>query len=120
MANGAIRLREFATNPRLNLLERIASWLSPKITDNGRVNIAEMGNAVVALTEARLPVRIDPDSTAAPSAVFLVWRPSNSFQKVIVEKKLQSTRLSHYSEKHLRDSILAIARVFRLRGTESL
>ncbi len=64
IARGTISRGEFATNPRLNLFQRITSWFSPKITDNGCVNIADMGDAVVALTETRLPVRFDPDTLA--------------------------------------------------------
>jgi beta,beta-carotene 9',10'-dioxygenase len=64
IAKGAISRGEFATNPSQTFLQRIASWFSPKITDNGCVNITEMGNAVVALTETRLPVRFDPGAMA--------------------------------------------------------
>lgn len=64
MAKGTISRGEFATNPSQTFLQRIASCFSPKITDNGCVNIAETGNAVVALTETRLPVRFDPDTLA--------------------------------------------------------
>ena len=64
IAKDTIVLGEFATNPRQTFFQRIASWFSPKITDNGCVNIAELGDAVVALTETRLPVRFDPGSLA--------------------------------------------------------
>ncbi len=63
-AQGTIARGEFATNPRQTFFQRIASWFSPKITDNGCVNTAGLGDAVVALTETRLPVRFDPGSLA--------------------------------------------------------
>ncbi len=64
IAKGTIALGEFATNPRETFFQRITSWFYPKVTDNGCVNIAEMGDTVVALTETRLPVRFDPDTLA--------------------------------------------------------
>jgi beta,beta-carotene 9',10'-dioxygenase len=64
MAAGRIRRAEFATDPCRTLFERVASWFSPKLTDNGCVNVVELAGAVVALTETRLPVRFDPDTLA--------------------------------------------------------
>src|SRR5262249_59955036 len=53
-----------ATDPCRSLFQRVAFWCSPKYTDNGCVNIARVADAVVALTETRLPVRFDPDTLA--------------------------------------------------------
>jgi beta,beta-carotene 9',10'-dioxygenase len=64
MAEGTISQREFATDPCRSLFQRVASWFFPKFTDNGSVNIAKLADAVVALTETRLPVRFDPDTLA--------------------------------------------------------
>jgi beta,beta-carotene 9',10'-dioxygenase len=64
MAAGTIRRAEFATDPCQTLFERVASWFSPKLTDNGCVNVVELAGAVVALPETRLPVRFDPDTLA--------------------------------------------------------
>jgi beta,beta-carotene 9',10'-dioxygenase len=64
MAKGTISQREFATDPCRSLFQRVASWFFPKFTDNGSVNIAKLADAVVALTETRLPVRFDPDTLA--------------------------------------------------------
>jgi beta,beta-carotene 9',10'-dioxygenase len=63
-AQGTISHREFATDPCRSLFQRVASWFSPRFTDNGCVNIAKFADAVVALTETRLPVRFDPDTLA--------------------------------------------------------
>jgi beta,beta-carotene 9',10'-dioxygenase len=64
MATGTIGRGEFATDPCRTLFQRVVSWFSPKITDNGAVNIAQWADAVVALTESRFPVRFDPDTLA--------------------------------------------------------
>jgi beta,beta-carotene 9',10'-dioxygenase len=60
MASGTISRGEFATDPCRTLFQRVASWFSPRITDNCCVNVARFADAVVALTETRLPVRFDP------------------------------------------------------------
>jgi beta,beta-carotene 9',10'-dioxygenase len=64
MAAGTIRRGEFATDPCRTLFERVASWFSPKLTDNGCVNVVQFPGAVVALGETRLPVRFDADTLA--------------------------------------------------------
>lgn len=64
MTHGTITRREFASDPCWNLFQRFVSWFSPKFTDNGCVNATELGAAVVALTETRLPVRFDPQTLA--------------------------------------------------------
>jgi carotenoid cleavage dioxygenase-like enzyme len=64
MAQGRISRGEFATDPCRSLFQRVASWFSLKVTDNSSVNIAQWGDAVLALTESRLAVRFDPDTLA--------------------------------------------------------
>lgn len=64
MATGKISRSEFATDPCRSLFQRVASWFSPKLTDNSCVNFAEYGGAVTALTETRLPVRFDAETLA--------------------------------------------------------
>ena len=64
MAKGGISRGEFATDPCRSLFQRVASWFSPKFTDNSSVNIAQWADTTVALTESRLAVRIDPDTLA--------------------------------------------------------
>jgi len=64
-ATGAISRREFATDPCRSIFQRVASLFVPEpFTDNGSVNIAQWHDAVVALTETRLPVRFDPTTLA--------------------------------------------------------
>jgi carotenoid cleavage dioxygenase-like enzyme len=64
MARGTISRGEFATDPCPTLFQRVASWFSPRIGDNGCVNVVQLADAVVALTETRLPVRFDPHTLA--------------------------------------------------------
>ena len=66
MAKGTISEREFATEPCRSLFQRIALWFSPKVGDNACVNIAQFADAVVALTETRLPVRFDARHASNP------------------------------------------------------
>jgi beta,beta-carotene 9',10'-dioxygenase len=63
-AKGALCRREFATDPCWNLFQRVFTWFSPKFTDNGCVNVAEWGEAAVALTEIRMPVAFDRETLA--------------------------------------------------------
>jgi beta,beta-carotene 9',10'-dioxygenase len=62
---GRIAHGEFATDPCRSLFKRIMSAFSRDLTDNGNVNVAELGDAFVALTEAPLPVMFDPRSLEA-------------------------------------------------------
>ncbi len=62
MAAGRIRRGEFATAPKRNLVERVAHWFSPKVTDNCNVSVNALGGHLVALTESCLPIRFDPDT----------------------------------------------------------
>lgn len=64
LAKGTISRSEFATDPCRSLFQRVVSWFSPQFTDNGCVNVARWHDAVVALTETRLPVRFDPQTLA--------------------------------------------------------
>ncbi len=63
--SGVISRREFATDPCRTLFQRVTSWFFPEpFTDNGSVNVAQWHDAIVALTETRLPVRFDPKTLA--------------------------------------------------------
>jgi carotenoid cleavage dioxygenase-like enzyme len=64
MARETISRGEYATDPCRTLFQRVASWFSPRISDNGCVNVVELADAIVALIETRLPVRFDPRTLA--------------------------------------------------------
>jgi carotenoid cleavage dioxygenase-like enzyme len=60
--SGRISRGEFATDPCQTLFQRVRSWFSPRVTDNCNVNVSRFGNAIVAMTETRLPIRFDPQT----------------------------------------------------------
>ncbi len=62
---GEISYSEFATDPCRGLFKRIQSVFSPKISDNGNVNVTRLGEEYVAMTETPLPVVFDRATLAA-------------------------------------------------------
>ena len=62
MTHGKISRSEFATDPCRTLFQRVATFVSPTFTDNGNVNIQQLGGEVVALIESPLPIRFDPET----------------------------------------------------------
>ena len=57
---GRIEYSEFATDPCRSLFSRVMSMFSPKISDNGNVNLTRLGERFAAMTETPLPVEFDP------------------------------------------------------------
>lgn len=62
---GEIAYSEFATDPCRSLFKRMFSLFSPKLTDNANVNLVELGERFVAMTETPIPVQFDPETLAA-------------------------------------------------------
>lgn len=62
---GEIAYSEFATDPCRSLFRRLFSLFSPNLTDNANVNLVELGERFVAMTETPIPVQFDPDTLAA-------------------------------------------------------
>ena len=62
---GKMAYSEFATDPCRGLFKRVQSIFSPKISDNGNVNLTRLGEQVVAITETPLPVIFDPETLDA-------------------------------------------------------
>jgi beta,beta-carotene 9',10'-dioxygenase len=61
VAQGRIAYSEFATDPCRSLFRRVATMFSPpRFGDNANVNIARLGEELVALSETPLPVVFDP------------------------------------------------------------
>ncbi len=50
---------EFATDPCRSIFARAQALFSPKLTDNGSVNVVRLGDETLALTETPLPVAFD-------------------------------------------------------------
>lgn len=62
---GEIAFSEFATDPCRSLFKRMFSLFSPNLTDNANVNLVELGERFVAMTETPIPVQFDPETLAA-------------------------------------------------------
>jgi beta,beta-carotene 9',10'-dioxygenase len=52
----------FGTDPCRSLFKRVQSVFSPEFTDNPNVNLAQIGERYIAMTETPLPVEFDVDS----------------------------------------------------------
>jgi carotenoid cleavage dioxygenase-like enzyme len=59
---GEIGYSEFATDPCRSIFRRVQSVFSPRLTDNGAVNVVRLGDETLALTETPLPVAFEPDT----------------------------------------------------------
>jgi beta,beta-carotene 9',10'-dioxygenase len=59
---GEIGYSEFATDPCRSIFQRAQAAFSPKLTDNGSVNVVRLGDETLALTETPLPVAFDPET----------------------------------------------------------
>ena len=62
--DGKLRYSEFATDPCRSIFKRMMLLFDPgaAITDNGVVNVVRLGDEHVAMTEAPVPVRFDPET----------------------------------------------------------
>jgi beta,beta-carotene 9',10'-dioxygenase len=56
--------RGFATDPCRTLFQRVQSIFSPELTDNANVNMAQVGERYIALTETPLPIEFDAETLA--------------------------------------------------------
>jgi carotenoid cleavage dioxygenase-like enzyme len=59
---GEIVYAEFATDPCRNLFQRAFSLFDPKISDNANVNLVELGERFVTMTETPMPVQFDGET----------------------------------------------------------
>lgn len=60
----AIKVAEFATDPCRNIFQRVHSMFFPKFTDNTSVNIANIADKFVAMTETSIPIEFDTETMA--------------------------------------------------------
>ncbi len=68
MREGRLTRGGFATDPCINLFQRVTAIFHGEPTDNGNVNIIRTAGSYMALTETPIPVAFDPVSLeAAPS-----------------------------------------------------
>jgi carotenoid cleavage dioxygenase-like enzyme len=59
---GKITFSEFATDPCRSIFGRVFSVFSPKFTDNANVNVTQIANRFVAMTETPMPIEFDPQT----------------------------------------------------------
>ncbi|MGH2955655.1 MAG: carotenoid oxygenase family protein [Solirubrobacterales bacterium] len=59
---GEIVYSEFATDPCRSLFQRITSLFSPKLSDNANVNLTQLGERFISMTETPIPVQFDAET----------------------------------------------------------
>src|SRR3954447_11198042 len=59
---GEITYSEFATDPCRSLFQRVTSMFSPKLSDNANVNLVQLGERFIAMTETPIPVEFDAET----------------------------------------------------------
>jgi beta,beta-carotene 9',10'-dioxygenase len=52
----------FATDPCRSIFKRVQAIFSPDVTDNPNVNLAQIGERYVAMTETPMPIEFDPET----------------------------------------------------------
>ena len=70
--SGELAYSEFATDPCRSLFQRAFTLFQPKLTDNCNVNLVELGERFVAMTETPLPVQFDPETLGAAGVAWEV------------------------------------------------
>ncbi|MBA2521708.1 MAG: carotenoid oxygenase family protein, partial [Solirubrobacterales bacterium] len=69
---GEITYPEFATDPCRSLFKRAFTLFEPKFGDNANVNLVQLGERFVAMTETPIPVEFDADTLAAAGVAWKV------------------------------------------------
>lgn len=69
---GELAFSEFATDPCRSLFKRAMTMFQPQLTDNPNVNLVQLGERFVAMTETPIPVEFDPDTLAAAGVAWKV------------------------------------------------
>lgn len=68
--DGQISFSEFATDPCRSLFGRVFSVFSPGVSDNANVNVAALGERLIAMTETPMPIEFDPDTLATAGVAY--------------------------------------------------
>ena len=61
-AKGRITVAGFATDPCRSIFQRFFSMFSSDTTENGNVNLTQVADSYIAMTEVPLPVEFDPQT----------------------------------------------------------
>ncbi len=67
---GEVGLSEFATDPCRTLFGRAMAMFSPQFSDNCNVNLVQLGERFIAMTETPIPMQFDPETLAAAGVAF--------------------------------------------------
>lgn len=67
---GRITHSEFATDPCRSLFQRVAATFSPTLSDNANVNLVELGERFIAMTETPIPVEFDAETLATAGVAY--------------------------------------------------
>lgn len=59
---GKLAYSEFASDPCRSLFKRVQTTFSPALTDNANVNVTQLGERFIAMTETPIPVEFDLDT----------------------------------------------------------
>jgi beta,beta-carotene 9',10'-dioxygenase len=68
---GRIAYPEFATDPCRSVFQRVQSLFAPRFGDNANVNVAQLGERFIAMTEAPISVQFDPETLEAAGVPFM-------------------------------------------------
>jgi beta,beta-carotene 9',10'-dioxygenase len=68
--SGNITYPEFATDPCRSLFQRVTAMFSPKLTDNANVNLAQLGERFISMTETPIPVEFDSRTLATAGVAY--------------------------------------------------
>lgn len=69
---GEIAYSEFATDPCRTLFQRAMAVFSPKLSDNANVNLVELGQRFIAMTETPIPIEFDAETLETAGVAYEV------------------------------------------------
>ncbi len=69
---GEIAYSEFATDPCRSLFQRVTSMFSPSLSDNANVNLVQLGERFIAMTETPIPVQFDAETLETAGVAYEV------------------------------------------------
>jgi beta,beta-carotene 9',10'-dioxygenase len=69
---GEITYSEFATDPCRSLFQRVTATFSPKLSDNANVNLVQLGERFIAMTETPIPVQFDAETLETAGVAYEV------------------------------------------------
>ena len=70
--SGEITYSEFATDPCRSLFQRVTAMFSPKLSDNANVNLVQLGERFIAMTETPIPVQFDAETLETAGVAYEV------------------------------------------------